>query len=277
MVGRVDVEHIARACADVGEARREGRHEAGDLTGSRAGLDGCTAVEVTEEVAHVASRFSTVAAAAAPAVLSELSATSDASAASGATAGGADEGEQGEQGGRSGRGSAVIDFPIAGKAARTLLRVVAHTPSDRVGCLTTLDLFPHTGRKHQLRAHLAAAGYPILGDDLYPTAAAAHCYMRASVDHDEAESDDDGDALEAGGCLAEPCSKSTLRGRGLFYSPWVFISARKHCETRTFDRSRIAPQAGAPACSMAAAAAATHVAHHDGEQWTAIGTRSRTL
>jgi len=29
-------------------------------------------------------------------------------------------------------------------------------------------LHPHTGRKHQLRVHMAALGAPILGDDLYP-------------------------------------------------------------------------------------------------------------
>ena len=30
-----------------------------------------------------------------------------------------------------------------------------------------LELHPHTGRSHQLRAHLAAIGHPILGDPLY--------------------------------------------------------------------------------------------------------------
>ena len=35
------------------------------------------------------------------------------------------------------------------------------------GCLTTVDLWPHTGRKHQLRQHMAHLGHPILGDDKY--------------------------------------------------------------------------------------------------------------
>ena len=32
---------------------------------------------------------------------------------------------------------------------------------------TLLRLFPETGRRHQLRVHLAATGHPILGDILY--------------------------------------------------------------------------------------------------------------
>lgn len=50
-----------------------------------------------------------------------------------------------------------------GKPCRT-----AYTVLDRRKDHTTLvDLVPHTGRTHQLRAHLAALGHPILGDDLY--------------------------------------------------------------------------------------------------------------
>jgi tRNA pseudouridine32 synthase/23S rRNA pseudouridine746 synthase len=30
-----------------------------------------------------------------------------------------------------------------------------------------LDIFPHTGFTHQIRSHLSAIGFPILGDDLY--------------------------------------------------------------------------------------------------------------
>jgi tRNA pseudouridine32 synthase / 23S rRNA pseudouridine746 synthase len=32
---------------------------------------------------------------------------------------------------------------------------------------TRVDLFPETGRSHQLRVHLQAIGHPILGDELY--------------------------------------------------------------------------------------------------------------
>ena len=37
----------------------------------------------------------------------------------------------------------------------------------RLGGATLLRLFPETGRRHQLRVHLAAVGHPILGDILY--------------------------------------------------------------------------------------------------------------
>ncbi len=94
----------------------------------------------------------------------------------------------------------VIDLPIAadwphrplriidakhGKPSVTRWRLVppkAHTPHtpltsqvpfrnpadfDRSAPFTRLDLEPVTGRSHQLRVHLAALGYPILGDALY--------------------------------------------------------------------------------------------------------------
>ncbi len=42
-----------------------------------------------------------------------------------------------------------------------------------LGTWSQLELRPHTGRSHQLRAHLAAIGHPILGDPLYGRPAAA--------------------------------------------------------------------------------------------------------
>ncbi|MEX2519333.1 MAG: pseudouridine synthase [Paracoccaceae bacterium] len=49
-----------------------------------------------------------------------------------------------------------------GRAALTEWEVVA-----RRGAATTLRLRPRTGRSHQLRVHMAAMGWPILGDPLY--------------------------------------------------------------------------------------------------------------
>jgi 23S rRNA pseudouridine955/2504/2580 synthase len=40
----------------------------------------------------------------------------------------------------------------------------------RANCCTWLRLVPRTGGQHQLRAHLAAIGHPILGDAKYPPA-----------------------------------------------------------------------------------------------------------
>jgi len=37
-----------------------------------------------------------------------------------------------------------------------------------LGCNTLYKLVPITGRKHQLRVHLAALGIPIINDKLYP-------------------------------------------------------------------------------------------------------------
>lgn len=49
-----------------------------------------------------------------------------------------------------------------GRAARTRFVV-----RERLGPVTVLDLFPETGRTHQLRVHLAAIGHPIVGDATY--------------------------------------------------------------------------------------------------------------
>lgn len=53
-----------------------------------------------------------------------------------------------------------------GQTARTTYRVVARRPDT-----TVLELTLGTGRTHQIRAHLALIGHPVVGDDLYaPTA-----------------------------------------------------------------------------------------------------------
>ena len=49
-----------------------------------------------------------------------------------------------------------------GQEAITDWRVIA-----RSGALTVLTLSPRTGRTHQLRAHLAAIGMPVVGDRIY--------------------------------------------------------------------------------------------------------------
>ena len=79
----------------------------------------------------------------------------------------------------------VIDFPLARvpkvRKDQVTRMTVSSSPNDSKPCLTEyvlrsydslndvslLDLTPHTGRLHQLRAHLAAIGHPILGDDIY--------------------------------------------------------------------------------------------------------------
>jgi len=59
----------------------------------------------------------------------------------------------------------VID-PLEGKASLTEWSVIGRS-KDR----TRVELVPITGRSHQLRIHMAAIGYPILGDNFYGTEA----------------------------------------------------------------------------------------------------------
>ncbi len=56
-----------------------------------------------------------------------------------------------------------------GKPSHTRWRAVAHETWPETAGLpaTRLELQPITGRSHQLRVHLMAAGHPILGDGLY--------------------------------------------------------------------------------------------------------------
>jgi 23S rRNA-/tRNA-specific pseudouridylate synthase len=60
-----------------------------------------------------------------------------------------------------------IKEPVDGKKCVTAYRIVCITPSARHGWITTVDLFPITGRRHQLRKHLKSLGCPIVGDKRY--------------------------------------------------------------------------------------------------------------
>jgi 23S rRNA-/tRNA-specific pseudouridylate synthase len=64
----------------------------------------------------------------------------------------------------------VVDLPLSGQAAVTRFVVVDETPSRAYGAVTTVALWPVTGRKHQLRRHMQALGCPIIGDRRYASA-----------------------------------------------------------------------------------------------------------
>ena len=80
--------------------------------------------------------------------------------------------------GRTDEGSGLIDAPLGpAPGSKVELRMAvrpdgqkAVTSWSRVGATeerSLLELRPKTGRQHQLRAHLAHLGHPILGDKLY--------------------------------------------------------------------------------------------------------------
>lgn len=61
----------------------------------------------------------------------------------------------------------IIDTPIDHKEAESNYTKLQSVPSKRFGQLNLVELKPLTGRRHQLRKHLAGQGNPILGDQKY--------------------------------------------------------------------------------------------------------------
>ena len=60
-----------------------------------------------------------------------------------------------------------IDLLIEDKTALTRFRRIEFVESLQNQWLSLVDLFPETGRTHQLRIHLSESGHPIVGDKLY--------------------------------------------------------------------------------------------------------------
>ena len=76
-----------------------------------------------------------------------------------------------------------------GAAARTEVRVLARFSHNNAPMMW-LDVRPATGRKHQIRIHLAHAGHPIVGDKIYGSDATRYLRFVAG-----AMTDEDGAAL----------------------------------------------------------------------------------
>lgn len=66
---------------------------------------------------------------------------------------------------RLGRGEPFFRMAELPGEANALTRI---SVSERLGALWRYQLEPVSGRKHQLRVHMAALGAPIVGDDYYP-------------------------------------------------------------------------------------------------------------
>ncbi|WP_422009433.1 RluA family pseudouridine synthase [Roseivirga pacifica] len=63
--------------------------------------------------------------------------------------------------------SGSITTPIDGKPSKSHFELIESVSSERFGTLNLVKLSPETGRRHQLRKHLAGLGNPILGDKDY--------------------------------------------------------------------------------------------------------------
>ncbi|NPA67313.1 MAG: RluA family pseudouridine synthase [Chlorobi bacterium] len=61
----------------------------------------------------------------------------------------------------------IINFPVEEKYAITKFETLRTTKSLRNTYLSLLNLYPETGRTHQIRIHCEKSGFPILGDKLY--------------------------------------------------------------------------------------------------------------
>ncbi|MCB0663989.1 MAG: RluA family pseudouridine synthase [Saprospiraceae bacterium] len=61
----------------------------------------------------------------------------------------------------------VIDTPIDEKESLSHFKILATVASPRFEYLNLVKVEPKTGRRHQIRKHLASIGHPILGDKDY--------------------------------------------------------------------------------------------------------------
>jgi 23S rRNA pseudouridine1911/1915/1917 synthase len=64
-------------------------------------------------------------------------------------------------------GNGIIDKPVDEKQAKTIYQVLEKIKSVRFGYLNLVEVKLITGRRHQIRKHMADIGNPVLGDAVY--------------------------------------------------------------------------------------------------------------
>jgi 23S rRNA pseudouridine1911/1915/1917 synthase len=70
------------------------------------------------------------------------------------------------------------DFRGEERSAITKYKVLARSPDKK---FTYVEMYPLTGRTHQLRVHMSAIRHPIIGDDLYGSAKGATLATRSML------------------------------------------------------------------------------------------------